>query len=64
MVQATAKQMRNEMQFTWIDLKVGSMGHYSMGRRKIKGPHKLGCRTSQLVMPKALRWSEQYSLSL
>ena len=33
MVQTTAKQMHNEMQFTWIKLKVGSMGHYNMGRR-------------------------------
>ena len=33
MVQTTAKQMRNEMQFTWTDLKVGSMSHYNMGRR-------------------------------
>ena len=33
MVQTTAKQMRNEMQFTWTDLEVGSMGHYNMGRR-------------------------------
>ena len=33
MVQTTAKQMRNEMQFTWTDLKVGSMGHYNMDRR-------------------------------
>lgn len=33
MVQTMAKQMRNEMQFTWTDLKVGSMGHYNMGRR-------------------------------
>ena len=33
MVQTTAKHMHNAMQFTWTDLKVGSMGHYNMGRR-------------------------------
>ena len=33
MVQTTAKHMHNVMQFTWTDLKVGSMGHYNMGRR-------------------------------
>ena len=33
MVQTMAKQIHNEMQFTWTDLKVGSMGHYNMGRR-------------------------------
>ena len=33
MVQATAKHMHNAMQLTWTDLKVGSMGHYNMGRR-------------------------------
>ena len=33
MVQTMAKQMHNAMQFTWTDLKVGSMGHYNMGRR-------------------------------
>ena len=33
MVQTTAKQMRNAMQFTWTDLKIGSMGHYNIGRR-------------------------------
>ena len=33
MVQTTAKQIHNEMQFTWTGLKVGSMGHYNMGRR-------------------------------
>ena len=33
MVQTMAKHMRNEMQFTWTNLKVGSMGHYNMGRR-------------------------------
>ena len=64
MVQTTAKQMRNEMQFIWTDLKVGSMGHYNMGRRSVKGPHKLGHCTSQLVTLGAPRWSERYSLSL
>ncbi len=49
MVQTTAKHMHNAMQFTWTDLKVGSMGHYNMGKRYVKGPHKLGHRTSQLV---------------
>ena len=33
MVQTTAKHMHNAMQLTWTDLKVGSMGHYNMGRR-------------------------------
>ena len=33
MVQTTTKHMRNEMQFTWTNLKVGSMGHYNIGRR-------------------------------
>ena len=33
MVQTTAKHMHNAMQFTWTDLKIGSMGHYNMGRR-------------------------------
>ena len=33
MVQTMAKQMHNEMQFTWTDLKVGSMGHHNMSRR-------------------------------
>ena len=33
MVQTMAKQMHNEMQFTWTDPKVGSMGHCNMGRR-------------------------------
>ena len=33
MVQITAKHMHNAMQFTWADLKVGSMGHCDMGRR-------------------------------
>ena len=33
MVQTTAKQMHNAMQFTWTNLRVGSMGHYNMGRR-------------------------------
>ena len=33
MVQTMAKHMRNEMQFTWTNLKVGSMGHYNMRRR-------------------------------
>ena len=64
MVQTTAKHMHNAMQLTWTDLKVSSMGHYNMGRRQVKGPHKLGRRTSQLVMPGAPRWSERYSLSL
>ena len=32
-VQTTAKHMRNEMQFTWTNLKVGSTGHYNIGRR-------------------------------
>ena len=64
MVQTMAKQMRNEMQFTWTDLKVGAMGHYNMGRRPVKGPHKLGRRTSQLLTPRASRWSEWYNLSL
>ena len=49
MVQKTAKHMHNEMQFTWTDLEVGYMGHYNMGKRKVKDPHKLGHRTSQLV---------------
>ena len=57
MVQTMAKQMRNEMQFTWTDLKIGFMGHYNMGRRWVKGPHKL-------VMLEVPRWSEWYSLSL
>ena len=64
MVQTTAKQMRNEMSFTWTDLEVGSMGHYNMGRRQVKSPHKLERRTSQPVTLGAPRWSEQYSLSL
>ena len=33
MVQITTKQMHNEMEFTCTNLKVGSMGHYNMGRR-------------------------------
>ena len=33
MVQTTAKHMHNATQLTWTDLKVGSMGHYNMGRR-------------------------------
>ena len=49
MIQTMAKQMCNEMQFTWTDLKVGFMGNYNMGRRWVKGSHKLGRRTSQLV---------------
>ena len=64
MVQTTAKQMHNEMQFTWTDLKVGSMGHCNMDTRWVKGPHKLGRRTSQLVLLGAPRWSKRYSLSL
>ena len=32
-VQTTAKHMHNAMQFTWTDLRVGSMGFYNMGRR-------------------------------
>ena len=28
-----AKHMHNAMQFIWTDLKIGSMGHYNMGRR-------------------------------
>ena len=31
MVQTTTKHMHNAMQFTWIDLKVGSIGFYNMG---------------------------------
>ena len=64
MVQTMAKQMHNEMQFTWADLKVGFMGYYNMCRRPVKDPHKLGRRTSQLVTLGAPRWSEWYSLSL
>ena len=64
MVQTMAKHMRNEMQFTQTNQNVGSMGHYNMGRRQVKGPHKLGHRTSQLVTPRALCQSERYSLSL
>ena len=33
MVQTTAKLKHNAMQFTWTDLKVGSVGCYYMGRR-------------------------------
>ena len=33
MVQTMAKHMHNAMQFTWTNLKIGSMGHYNMGRR-------------------------------
>ena len=33
MVQTTAKHMHNAMKFTWIDLRVGFMGFYNMGRR-------------------------------
>ena len=33
MVQTTAKHMHNAMQFTWTNLKVGSMGYDNMGRR-------------------------------
>ena len=33
MVQTKAKHMHNAMQFTWTNLKIGSMGHYNMGRR-------------------------------
>ena len=33
MVQTTAKHKHNAMQFTWNDLKVGSIGPYNMGRR-------------------------------
>ena len=33
MVQTTSIHMYNVMQFTWTNLKVGSMGHYNMGRR-------------------------------
>ena len=64
MVQITAKQMDNEMQFTRTDLKVGFISHYNMGRRWVKGPHKLRRRTSQLVTLGAPRWSELYNLSL
>ena len=32
-VQTTTTPTHNAMQFTWTDLKVGSMGHYNMGRR-------------------------------
>ena len=32
MVQTMVKHMHNEMQFTWTNLKVGSVGHYNMGR--------------------------------
>ena len=49
MVQTMAKHMHNAMQFTWTNLKVGSMGHYNMGRRSVKGPHKLGHCTSQQI---------------
>ena len=64
MVQTTAKQMCNEMQFTLTNLMVGFMGHYNMGRRWVKDSHKLGRRTSQLVALGAPHWPEQYSLSL
>ena len=33
MVQTMAKHMHNAKQFTWTDLKVGSMDHYNMDRR-------------------------------
>ena len=33
MVQTTDKHMHNTMQLTLTDLKVGSIGHYNMGRR-------------------------------
>ena len=33
MVQTMAKHMHNAMQFTWTNLKAGSIGHYNMGRR-------------------------------
>ena len=33
MVQTMTKHMHNAMQFSWTNLKVGSMGHYNIGRR-------------------------------
>ena len=33
MVQTTSIHMCNAMQFTWTDLKIGSIGYYNMGRR-------------------------------
>ena len=33
MVQTTSIHMSNAMHFTWTDVKVGSIGHYNMGRK-------------------------------